>query len=267
MSEVWSVVYKRAIQPDGSLLFPERLSKEFLENARRTMGSYLFANQYMNEVVPDDEKSFKPQWLRYYSTIPQNVWTFAFIDPAIGQRAHNDYTGIAVVDVDSDGVWYLKLAARYRLTPTEIVSKMFDLHTQFKIRCIGVEIVAYQEALLYMLDEEMKRRRVILPVTGIRRTSASKQSRILGLVPRFEWGRLLAAQGMTDFEDEYNAFPRGAHDDIIDAASSLESIISYPQKETINEKPHSPTDPNYERWYINNLGRNGGQPSQQQDEY
>jgi len=38
--EKWSVVYERAIREDGSLLFPERLTQEFLDNARRTMGSF-----------------------------------------------------------------------------------------------------------------------------------------------------------------------------------------------------------------------------------
>ncbi len=248
----WSCVYERAICDDGSLLFPERLTKEFLENARRTMGSYLFANQYQNEVIPDDEKVFKPQWLRNYKEIPANTNRFAFIDPAIGQNKHNDYTGISVVDVDSDGNWFLRIAARYRYTPTQIVAKMFELNDQFQLKGLGVEIVAYQEALLYILDQEMRRKQKILPVKGIRRTSVSKNTRILGLVPRFEWGRLFVAPGMTDFEDEYASFPRGSHDDILDSIASLEDVVFYPQKEKekLIEKPHNPHDPNFERWAI-----------------
>lgn len=250
----WSYVYKRAIESDGSLLFPERLTQDFLDNARRTMGSYLFANQYQNEVIPEDEKTFKPHWLKYYKTIPDNVYRFAFIDPAIGQNKTNDYTGICVVEASDTGDWYLKVAMRARLTPTEIVSKMFDLHKEFKLMGLGVEIVAYQEALLYILDQEMKRRQEILPVKGIRRTAISKETRILGLVPRFEWGRLMINQGLTDFEDEYHSFPRGSHDDIMDALASLEELVFYPQK--IKEelkKPHSPQDPAYEKWVIQDM--------------
>lgn len=248
----WSIVYEKAIREDGSLLFPERLTKEFLDNARRTMGSYLFANQYQNEVIPEDEKVFKASWLRNYKEIPKNTYRFGFIDPAIGQNKHNDYTGISVVDVDIDGNWYLRLAARYRLTPTQIVDKMFDLCHQFELKSLGVEIVAYQEALLYILDQEMRRKQKILPVTGIRRTAISKNTRILGLVPRFEWGRLFIAQGMQDFEDEYGSFPRGSHDDILDSIASLEDIVYYPQKEKERpiERPHNPHDPNYEKWII-----------------
>ena len=250
----WSLVYEKAIKEDGSLLFPQRLTKEFLESARRTMGSYLFANQYQNEVIPDDEKTFKLHWLRYYKTIPQNTYRFGFIDPAIGQKKHHDYTGIVIIDVDTEGVWYLRVAARYRLTPTEIVDKMFALQEEWQLKALGVESQAYQEALLYILAERMRAEKKVIPVTGIKRDKTSKQTRILGLVPRFEWGRLLVSQGMVDFEDEYGSFPRGNHDDILDSLASLEEIVFYPTKvEKKIEQPHSPHHPDYEKWAIREL--------------
>lgn len=256
----WSVVYEKAIRDDGSLLFPERLTKEFLQQARRTMGSYLYANQYQNEVIPEDEKRFKAPWLRYYKEIPENTHRFGFIDPAIGQLKHHDWTGIAIVDVDYQSNWYLRVAAHYRLTPTEIVNKMFEICDQFKLKALGVESVAYQEALLYFVSEEMRKRQKTIPVTGITRNHTSKATRILGLVPRFEWGTLMIAPGMTDFEDEYNSYPRGTHDDILDAIASLEEIVFYPQKEEKKlEQPSSPADPNYEKWYIQQLAKRGAQ--------
>lgn len=252
----WSVVYKKAINEDGSLLFPERLTKEFLENARRTMGSYLFANQYQNEVVPEDEKVFRQQWYRTYSALPKQTHTFAFIDPAIGQKDHHDYTGVVVVDVDPDATWYVRVATRYRLTPTQIVEKMFEIQSEFKCKSIGVEVVAYQEALLYILSEEMKRKQQVLPVTGVTRGAISKQSRILGLVPRFEWGRCFIAPGLTDLEDEFNTFPRCSNDDLLDSLASIENIVFYPTREEKKlEKPNSPQHPDYEKWYIQQLAK------------
>ena len=55
----WSVCYRKAIEDDGTLLFPERLTRDFLAAARRTMGVYLFGNQYQNETVPDGMQTFK----------------------------------------------------------------------------------------------------------------------------------------------------------------------------------------------------------------
>lgn len=257
MNEKWSVVYKSSYNPDGSLFFPERLTHEFLDGARRVMGSYLFANQYKNEIIPDEEKRFKKAWLRVSTETPRITARFGFIDPAIGQRSHSDYTGIAIVYVDSDKNWYLKLAARYRLTPSEIVNKSFELCQRFQLDALGIEIVAYQEALLYMLSEEMQKRDKFIPVKGVTRNKVSKESRILALVPRFEWGTLFVSPGMTDFEDEYDSFPRGTHDDILDALASIEELVYYPDKqgEEQIEQPNSPNDPQYERWYINQLSK------------
>ncbi len=266
MSE-WDICYKRAINPDGSLLFPERLTDEFLDKVRRSMGSYLFANQYMNQIIPEDQKVFKPAWIRYYEEVPKVVNNFAFVDPAIGQKDRNDYTGIAVISVDPQGRWFVIQAGRYRLTPSEIVSKLFEMNAYFNLSGIGVEVVAYQEALLYLLAEEMQKRQAVLPVKGITRSHQSKKTRILGLVPRMEWGSLYLNRGLKDLEDEMATFPRGSHDDVLDALASLEEIVFYPEvpKEKPLEQPKSASDPLYEKWYIQDLVRKSNSPQGEDD--
>lgn len=250
----WSIVYEKAIRDDGTLYFPERLTAEFLDSARRTMGSYLFANQYQNVIIPDEEKKFRKEWLKYSTVLPSVSYRFGFIDPAIGQKKRSDYTGIAIIHVDQDKRWYLNYAARFRLTPSQIVNKTFEICEQFKLDCLGIENVAFQEALLYLISEEMIKRDKMLPIKGITRSNVSKETRILGLVPRFEWGRIDVYPGMIDFEDEYDSFPRGTHDDILDALASLEELVYYPERESTKlEQPHSPHDPNYEKWYIQQL--------------
>lgn len=250
----WIVVYKKAIQDDGSLLFKEKLSLEFLEKAKRTMGSYLFANQYLNEVIPAELQTFKRDWFTYYSEIPKNHYNFIFVDPAISQADTADFTGVVVISVDEETRWYVRYAKRFKITPTELISLLFNLNKEFAPKVIGIEDVAYQKAILYFLDEEMRRRNVVLPIKGVRPpTDKTKEMRILSLVPRFEWGRLLLNQGLIDLELELLKFPRGAHDDIIDAMAGLEYIYYKPDK-----PPEWPTKPNtshkdYEKWYIQNM--------------
>ncbi len=254
----WGMVYEKAIRDDGSLLFPEKLSKVFLDGARRVMGSYTFANQYQNEILPDDLQTFKQEWFKYFPELPKNTFTFAMIDPAIGQDDHHDFTGVVVIDVDSDANWYVRVAKRARYTPTEIIDLMFRIHDQFHPKIIGVEAVAYQRALLYMLDEEMKKRKRIIPVKDIHPgTDKTKEMRISGvLVPRYEWGRILHSRGLEDLESELLLFPRASHDDIIDAMSLLDNVITYPEKEKLNnERPSSPAHPEYEKWFIRNQGK------------
>jgi len=249
----WHVVYRKAIE-DGKLFFPEKLSHEFLERAKRTQGSYIFANQYMNEIIPTELQTFKKEWFQYYEKLPSNLYNFLYVDPALSEADGSDFTGMVVVSLDSKGDWYVRYARRFRLSPTQIVSELFRWNAEFQPQVIGIEEVAYQKALLYFLDEEMRRRNVVLPVKGIRPpTDRSKQARILSMVPRFEWNRVHLARGLTDLEMELLQFPRGAHDDLIDALASIEYIAYSPSEEKRWPKPPAPGSPDYEAWYIHNL--------------
>lgn len=250
----WSVYYKKAYDDNGELFFPEKLSHEFLEGAKRSMGTYLFANQYLNEVFPSDEQIFKPTWLKPYTQLPGEYHTFAFIDPAISTEDGADYTALSVVSVTKDKDWYLRIAKRARLTPTEIITLCFEVNRVFKPKVIGIETVGFQEALIYMLNEEMRRRNEIIPVSGIKTgTDKTKEMRIMSLVPRFEWGHIFVTQGLTDFEKEYLQFPRGSHDDILDSLSQIESIVYYPTEGRVKDEKFSPHDPRYESQYIRRL--------------
>lgn len=250
----WSIVYEKAIRDDGSLYFPERLNKEFLEQVRRTMGSYIFANQYLNEVIPEDDKRFRKEWLRYYRELPERVHRFCFVDPAISTTAGSDFTALVAISVDVDGKWFVEVANRYKKTPTEIINLIFDAHAQFKFDAIGVEDVAYQKALLYMLHEESMRRGVTLPVTGIKPdTQKSKNTRILGLVPRFEWGMVYLKPGLHDLEGELMQFPRAAHDDLVDALAYMDQLAFKPMREVQDHENIGPNHPDYEKYYIRRI--------------
>lgn len=250
----WSIVYKKAIADDGSLLFPERLTQEFLDGARRTMGSYLFANQYQNEIIPDDQQTFKKSWIKYYAEIPERVTRVGFIDPAISKADSADYTGMVVVAGDMERNWYVEYAHRERLNPSQLINKAFSLCERFKLKALGIEDVAFQQALIHFAHEEMKRRGKQIPLHGVKRgPERSKETRILGLVPRLEFGTCFLNRGLHDLELELAEFPRSAHDDILDALSSIEDIMSYPPKLRSRQSDPSPNDPRYESWYIAQL--------------
>lgn len=250
----WDIVYEKAIRDDGSLFFPQRLTQDFLDTAKKKMGSYMFANQYQNEIVPEGEQVFKPQWIKYWTELPKNVNKYAFIDPAISQEDSADFTGIAIVAVDVENNYYVEYAERKKINPTKIVDLCFNIARIYNVKCIGIEDVAYQKALLYMIDTESKRRQVVLPIKGIKPgNDLSKEARIMGLVPRFEWSRIFLRTGMYDLESELLQFPRAAHDDVLDALSQISSIAMPPAKEREkDEQPNISDAENYEKWYRRN---------------
>ena len=246
----WNVVYKKAYNENGSLFFPEKLTAAFLERQKREQGSYIFSNQYLNEIIPLDMQTFKKEWFQYYESIPKIHHNFAFIDPAISQADTADFTGVTVVAVDSENRWYVRFAKRYKITPTQLISLLFEIQKNFNCQVIGIEEVAFQKALLYFLTDEMKRRNNFIPVKGIRPpTDKTKEMRILSLVPRFEWNRVYLNKNLNDLELELMMFPRGAHDDLLDALQGIDMISYPPSAEKIWDKAPPPNHPDYERYY------------------
>lgn len=259
----WSCVYESAYTADGGAFFPEKLGLEKLQELRRSQGVYIFANQYLNSVIPDDEQDFKSHWFKKYENIPKNTYTFCFIDPAISLSNHADYTATIIVRVDEEKNWYVTHAIRQRITATQTIEWLFKMFNEIKPMMIGIEEVAYQTSLIHFAQEEMLRRNQIIPIRGIKRSrfmadgskksDSSKSARIRSLVPRFEFGKIYLAQGLDDLVLELRSFPRGAHDDLLDALSSIEEIVFYPDKPKETKYVISPADPGYERQYINSL--------------
>ncbi len=253
-NEKWACAYDKAIRSDGSLLFPNKLSREYLDRQRKIQGSYIFAHQYQNEIIPGDDQDFKKSWLVKYTELPKIKHTFAMVDPAISLDQAACYTAFCVVDVDVNNTWYLKAARRVRITATQTVKLLFDLHSIYKCNMIGIETVAYQMALIHFIQDEMRKRKITLPIHGINRgPDKSKMMRIRSLVPRFEWQGILIKDGLTDFEDEYSKFPRGSYVDILDALSSIEEFAYPPEPEKKFLKKPAPNSPDYEAYYINSL--------------
>jgi predicted phage terminase large subunit-like protein len=251
---MWEVVMEKATLPDGTAFFPQKLSLERLEQIKQAIGSYQYANQYDNEIVPLDKQTFKREWFRNYSSVPKNAYNFVFVDPAISQADSADFTGVVCVAVDSDNRWYVRDAKRYKITPTQIIELLFRVNDIFKPLTIGIEEVAYQKSLIYFMAEEMKRRNKYLPIKGVLPPiEKNKQMRILSLVPRMEYGHLFLNHGLHDLEMEFLSFPRGAHDDLIDALASIEYIYSPPKPEPEWPDKPAPNHPAYEKWYIQNM--------------
>lgn len=259
----WSVVYESAEDGDKNPTFPQILPLVKLQQLRKTLGSYKYANQYLNLTIPDDEQDFKKGWLKNYDSIPAKTYTFIFIDPAISLEQAADYTATVVVKVDENKNWYLIYANRQRITATQTIEWIFKLHEKFKPNVLGIEDVAYQKALLHFMSDEMRKRNKMVPLHGVKRARVnqdgakisdnSKPMRIRSLVPRFEFSTIFINRGLDDFELEYGSFPRGSHDDILDALASIEDIVYYPAPERIKPREPRPSDPDYEKHYIQTL--------------
>ncbi len=232
--ERFNIMIRQAKWPDGSLFFPEILDEKFLEQQKRSQGSYIFSCQYMNDPVDNETATFKRSYFQYkkYEDIegrPMN-W-YLTIDPSF-EGPYSDYVGIVETAMDFQGDLYVGNVWRLKLTYAQIISFMFDLAERRKYKMIALETVAMQKSLSYMLNEEQRRRQMWLPVKEINSRAKAKEERIRGLAPYYEFKRIWHikdAKQIEELEDELLHFPKGKHDDCIDALSTVLEIATVPR--------------------------------------
>jgi predicted phage terminase large subunit-like protein len=242
----FSVYARQALLPGGQLLFPERLTKEFLENQKISQGSYFFSCQYQNLPIDDETATFKYSDMKrvkkdFIDGRPIN-W-FLTVDPAISQDKYADYTAMVVAGYDNERNIYVKDVMRARMIPAEIVDNIFYLYEVHKPAAIGVENVAFQKTLQYALHDKMKERGWWLPVREIKRGASSKEDRIKRLQPFYEYGHIYhldSCANIDDLEYELVHFPKGQTDDIIDALSDIVEI-GYPPSGRKSERNEEDT--------------------------
>jgi len=234
----WVVKVYRAIEnyedpvEKWRVLWPERWPADKLAARREDVGSLMFKSLYMNDPAGLEGALFKRDWLTFYDPsilTPHFIRNFEYlmgVDPAISESPEADRTAIAVgaFDREKRDIYVLDMFADRIDFPSQ-VKKIDEWARQrtlpfvpgdVHIRKIGIEANAYQQALsktAYIRG---------LPVIEVKQKK-SKYERMLGMQPHIENGRIKFPNprygvnwwGM--FENEYLSYPRGKHEDLMDA--------------------------------------------------
>jgi predicted phage terminase large subunit-like protein len=148
---------------------------------------------------------------------PYNV--FVTIDPAFTTGDLNDYTGIVVNAVTGDDRWHIMKAYRARLNPTALVEELFSLKRMWgsRLRGFAMEKTAHTLALFPAIEMKEKEYQMRLDITDVTPFRRKKEDRIRALVPKLEQGGIVFSHYSEDLIEEILSFPRGAHEDTLDA--------------------------------------------------
>lgn len=224
-------IHKRAAYlADGSLLFPSRLTKDYLAGQKKSMGSSHFANQYMNEPIDDDAAMFRSSWLRYYTDTPKELRHFLLVDPSASQEKYSDYTAMVVCGIDPYNNIYVREAIQIKPTVKEMMNRIFSLMEQYDIieqGCLAIETNANQQTYKYIISEEQNKRQQYFAIKELKPSSVkSKANRIKALQPYFENGKIYYRKEHTELIDQTTMYPRTRHDDLIDALASVLQVMS-----------------------------------------
>ena len=232
--ERFNILIRSAFNPDGSLFFPERLTEEFLETTKKTQGSYIFSCQYLNNPVDNETATFKRSYFRrvkWSEVEGKPINWYLMVDPSY-EGPYSDYAAFVVAGMDFESNLYVRHITRQKMTYAEIIKHIFDINAKYELRGISLEVLATQKSITYELTNEQKRRgHWLRNLVEVKSRSKSKEERIRGLAPFYEFGRVFHIEGapqLDELEYELLHFPLAKHDDVIDAFADILDLASPP---------------------------------------
>jgi predicted phage terminase large subunit-like protein len=245
----WPYIVRKAIQDDGTALWPDVWTLALLEAKRTELGSAVFDLQYQNDPSGMDGNIIRRDWFRYVDHVPAGARSLG-MDLAASSKERSDYTAAVEWVTDSDqnlylvGAWRERLDEGHRrwltgledggapaaagpaitgprlLWPTESRAAGFagltDRYPAARsLVAVNIEATQYQSTFV----------REILARTGLSARAVypdkDKVTRARTLAARYEAGKvfhLRTAPGLEAFEAEAVAFRNGRNDDFVDAA-------------------------------------------------
>jgi predicted phage terminase large subunit-like protein len=246
----WTSIKYRAHSDDFlHILWPQNYDKQYFVELRQDYINQgipdVYSQEYLNRPIDETlsyfkrrdfiglEKEDKAKALRYYITG----------DLAISQAETADYTVFVVAGVDEDKHIHIKNVIRERLDGREIVDTILALEKQYQPEAIGIEEMQVSKAIGPFLREEMIRSNVFPTLVKLKHQGKDKISRARSMQARLRAQSVKFEKGQDwyqTFEDECVTFPRGKHDDQVDAFAYLgmllDIIIEAPTKQEAEEE-------------------------------
>jgi predicted phage terminase large subunit-like protein len=228
----------------GEPLWPEWFKGNHFEQFRanpRTWGAL-----FQQKPRPAEGAEFKSQWIQRYLKAPPKTNRIILCDPASGKhKDQGDYACFWVLGLAVDQNAYVVDCVRDRLNLTERVDAIMALHRKHKPIEVRYEQYGLQ-ADIEAIKAEQNRQQYRFKITEVGGT-VSKEARIRRLIPWHERGRIYYPMAlpytvtdgttrdlMSDFLKEYEAFPVGRTDDMMDALARLDEpklVLPFPQEE------------------------------------
>ena len=207
----WPHQVHKAILDSGESLWPEYWTLEKLNERRDQIGSIIFNCQYQNDPTGMEGDLLKSEWLHPWEQEPltENL-RYAGVDPALGE---GDLQSIATLSVAKSGQAFLEdVWAKAQPFPV-FLQKLRELHEKNHYSKIFIESNAFQKVLTFLPEL------ADLPIVASH-TGKDKVSRFIPMSSHFESQRILLNPSLnlkTEFWMEWVQFPRGGHDDALDA--------------------------------------------------
>lgn len=214
---------------DG-LLWPDRFSREVLDNYKERLGSIKYSNQLNQETAPPEGNIIKLAWIKIipleelYNSL--NKWESnltgkvkkdrlkweLFLDTAYTKDKKNDPTGVIVACKYKNHI-YVRKAFELRLEFPDLIREIKRIHATY---CdtnarIHIEPKASGLDIYNTLNREMN-------AIKIPHSSDDKETRLTAVSPSIESGKLILIEDTSNeiVIEQLTKFPNHEHDDLVD---------------------------------------------------
>jgi predicted phage terminase large subunit-like protein len=224
------------IKNKSDMLWPNRFPKEWYMaeyNSKAEVGHpEKYAQEYLNRPLDESLAFFRRSDLNSmtqddYDAIARGqrpLLYYAGGDLAITEKERGDYTAFMVVGIDSDGIMYVMDVIRDRFDGRQIVDEIIKLQKAWKLQWFALEQEKTMKSVMPFLRETMLKEgsefvNVIPIIPHVDKTARahSMQGRMRIKAVKFD----KKADWWPTLESELLQFPRGKHDDQVDAMSCI----------------------------------------------
>ncbi len=209
---------------------------EEIEEARKTLSSYVFKQEFEANFNNAGQEIFKEEWLKKGKE-PQYGSYIIAIDLAgfeeVGKnpgavKSRLDESAIAIVKVTDEGDWWVKQIIHGRWDIKETAAKIIVAIKEHQPIAVGIERGALKNAVLPFLNDLMRKTNTYAHISDLTHGNKRKQDRIAwALQGRLEHGRISfnEDEDWREAWDQISMFPTaGLHDDLVDALSYVDQM-------------------------------------------
>lgn len=238
----WRSVKYRAHNPDFSaILWESRYDKEFFVQKRAEYIEQglpdVYSQEYLNVPLDESLAYFRRSDMRDLTEedrtlMNQPDWQkrlnfYVGTDLAVSEKEVADWSVFVVGAMDEKGYLWIIDIIRERMDSQEIVETLLHLERKYEPVAITMEKGQIEKAIGPFLRQRMLDTGVFPQITTVA-PSVDKLTRARSIQARMRAGGVKfdkASDWFYDFEDEACLFPRGKHDDQVDALAYMGLIV------------------------------------------
>ena len=219
----------RVEHDDGLVVWPERYSREVLDQIRLAQGNRIYETQYLNRPRATEDIVFKREYVKIHHSLdefPIDLTYKTIVDLAGWGDSKGTARNVVLTGARSkdNHIWIARLDVG-RYNPTDVIN-IFKAHSrQFKSR-ICIEEIQYQRAIAHFSRQEMERTgewfsQERLPFDG---RKGAKDLRIRALEPIITNGALHILLSMHELLEELEFYPYSRTVDTLDCLGYLHKV-------------------------------------------